>query len=308
MPRRPDLGLTLAALLCAGLQGSAAPVFPAGFLSAFRWVTDDPLLGGMSAIEVSDDGSRFVALSDRGAATEGRFLRDAAGVITGIEAPPMRLLKGEAEAPLKTARADSEGLAWAADGTLYVSFEGVARVLAYDGIAASARNLPRPGEFRGLQENASLEALAIAADGRLFTLPERSGREDRPFPVWVFDGRWTQPFDIPRDGPFLPVGADFGPDGRLYLLERDFRGLGGFASRVRAFALGPDGFGPGEVLLQTDAGTHDNLEGLSVWQDAQGNIRLTMISDDNFKFYLRQEVVEYILPAAPGVDALPATN
>ncbi len=308
MPRRPGLGLTSAALLCVGLQGSAAPVFPAGFLSAYRWVTDDPRLGGLSAIEVSDDGSRFVALSDRGAVTEGAFLRDAAGIITGIDAPPMRLLKGEGEAPLKAGRSDSEGLAWAADGTVYVSFEGVARVLAYDGIDASARNLPRAPAFRGLQENSSLEALAIAADGRLYTLPERSGREDRPFPVWVHDGDWSQPFTIPRDGAFLPVAADFGPDGRFYLLERDFRGLGGFASRVRAFDLAPDGFGTGEVILQTDPGTHDNLEGLSVWQDAGGNIRLTMVSDDNFKFYLRQEVVEYVIPAALGVDALPVTN
>lgn len=308
MPRRPVLELTCAALLCVGLQGSAAPLFPAGFLASFRWVTDDPRLGGLSAIEVADDGLRFVALSDRGAVTEGVFLRDAEGRITGIEAPPMRLLKGEGEAPLRPGRSDSEGLAWAADGTLYVSFEGVARVLAYEGIDGSARNLPRPDAFRRLQENSSLEALAIAPDGRLFTLPERSGREDRPFPVWVFDGQWTQPFDLPRDGVFLPVAADFGPDGRFYLLERDFRGLGGFASRVRAFALGPEGLGQGEVILQTDPGTHDNLEGLSVWQDAGGSIRLTMVSDDNFKFYLRQEVVEYVVPAAQPVDAAPATN
>ena len=35
--------------------------------------------------------------------------------------------------------------------------------------------------------------------------------------------------------------ADFGPDGQLYLLERDFGWLAGFATRVRRFTLGPDG-------------------------------------------------------------------
>lgn len=38
---------------------------------------------------------------------------------------------------------------------------------------------------------------------------------------------------------------------------------------------------------------HDNLEGISVWQDPDGRIRLTMISDDNFMVFQRTEIVEY---------------
>lgn len=144
--------------------------------------------------------------------------------------------------------------------------------------------------------NGSLEALAIDASGRLFTIPENAPQEDQPFPVYRFDGDWTQPFGIPQKGDFLPVGADFGPDGRLYVLERNFLGLGGFASRVRAFEVTEDSLGEGETVLRTEAGAHDNLEGLAVWQDSKGRIRLTMVSDDNFKFYLRQEIVEYVLP------------
>ncbi len=292
----------MAVLLALGLQGSATARFPAHYLSSFRWSGDDPLLGGMSGIELSPDGARFVAISDRGAITRGRVLRDAAGRITGLDAPPLHRLKGAGEAPLAGLRADSEGLAWAPDGRLYISFEGAARVLVYDRADGSAQNLPTPAAFAGMQVNSALEALAVDAAGRLYTLPERSGRQDRPFPLFVFDGAWTQPFTIPRDGAFLPVGADFGPDGRLYLLERDFRGLAGFAARVRAFAIGPDGPGPAETVLETEAGTHDNLEGLSVWRDGAGALRLTMVSDDNFQFFLRQEIVEYVLP----VDAQPA--
>ncbi|MFZ1470335.1 MAG: esterase-like activity of phytase family protein [Paracoccaceae bacterium] len=295
--------MTSAVVLALGLQGSAAPTQPAGFLTAFLWSGDDIRLGGMSGIDLSPDGLRFVALSDRGAITEGRLIRDANGQITGIDAPPLHLLKGEAEAPLNRARADSEGLAWADDGTIYISFEGVARVLRYDAIDGSAINLPRPDAFRRMQENASLEALAIDRQGRLFTLPERSGAEDRPFPVYVYDGQWSQPYSIPRQGDFLPVGADFGPDGRYYLLERNFLGLRGFASRVRVFALGPTGFDAGQVVLETAPGTRDNLEGLSVWQDDQGRIRLTMVSDDNFIFYLRNEIVEYAIPVDGALGA-----
>lgn len=295
MQRRAGVGLTVAAFLLANLQGSAAPAEPAGFLSAFRWVTDDPLMGGLSGIEVSANGTRFVALTDKGAIAAGQFQRDSAGLIIGVEAGPFTLLKGDGEAPLRAGRTDSEGIAMAADGTIYVSFEGVARVLAYAGTDSAAVNLPRVEEFRGMQTNSSLEALAVDSAGRLYTLPERSGGEETPFPVFVYDGAWRQPFVIPREGAFLPVGGDFGPDGRLYLLERNFVGLGGFASRVRAFAVSGDSLGPGETVLETPVGTHDNLEGLSVWQDAAGNIRLTMVSDDNFKFYLRQEIVEYAL-------------
>ena len=62
-----------------------------------------------------------------------------------------------------------------------------------------------------------MEALAIQPDGTLLTMPERSGAEGRPFPVLRYrNDKWDQPFTISRDGDWLPVGADIGPDGRLY--------------------------------------------------------------------------------------------
>ncbi len=137
-----------------------------------------------------------------------------------------------------------------------------------------------------MQRNSSLEALAIDGNGWLYTLPERSGAEDAPFPVWRFrNGKWDQPFDLPRRGAFLPVGADFGPDGKIYMLERRFSGILGFASRVRRLTLGPDGVIDEQTVLESPTGRHDNLEGLAVWRDQAGAIRLTMISDDNFRFF-----------------------
>ena len=83
-----------------------------------------------------------------------------------------------------------------------------------------------------------------------------------------------------------------GPDGKLYVLERDFRGLRGFASRVRRYAFDDTGIGPPEPVLTTSLMQFDNLEGIAVWADGQG-IRITMISDDNFLFVQRTELVEY---------------
>lgn len=285
------------ALLVLGLQGSASQPPPAGFLSSFVWTMEDDNFGGLSGIEMADDGLSFLAISDRGTWTRGTLSRDGEGRITGIEATPMRFLRGRFEAPLDPNRNDSEGLAVATDGTVYISFESVARVLRYDRIDGPAANLLTPREFSAFQTNSALEALAIAPDGTLYTLPERSGDMDRPFPVWRYrDRKWDQPFGLRRDGGFLAVGADIGPDGRFYLLEREFHGITGFASRVRSFALSETGLSDERTEFASAVGTHDNLEGLSVWRDTGGAIRLTMISDDNFYFFQTTEIVEYRIP------------
>lgn len=296
MPKRPLRALTAGVFLGLGLQGSASQTLPAGFISAFSWQMDDDLFGGFSAIELTDDGLSFVAISDRGAFTRATILRDGNGHITDIVADPANLLRGKGEEPLEKRRNDSEGLAIATDGTAYVSFEGVARVLRYDAIDGPATNLPTPPEFARLQRNSALEALAIGPDGTLYTLPERSGEMTRPFPVWRFrNGAWDQPFALRRDGGYLPVAADFGPDNRFYLLERELHGFAGFSSRVRSFAVSDTTLSDERTELETGIGQHDNLEGLSVWQDGTGAIRLTMVSDDNFKFFQTTEIVEYSL-------------
>ncbi|MCB6177730.1 esterase-like activity of phytase family protein [Rhodobacter sp. Har01] len=305
MQNRARLGLTAALLLAASLQGAANPATPAGFVGKFVWSMDAPGFGGFSGLELSADGAAFVALTDRGRWTRGTIRRNAAGAIVGIDAIAPVLLKGRGEAPLKPFRTDSEGLAIAEDGTLFVSFEGWARVLRYAAFGGSAEILPSPEAFRDLALNASLEALAVDDAGRLYTLPEDTAGGTEDFPVFRHDPAtgWSQPFTVPREGGFLPVGADFGPDGRLYILERQFLGLGGFASRVRALdpatipkAGEATGRAAAATVLQTAPGLHGNLEGLSVWQDAAGDLRLSLISDDNFGFFLTTEIVEYRLP------------
>lgn len=90
------------------------------------------------------------------------------------------------------------------------------------------------------------------------------------------------------------MGADFGPDGRLYLLESGFNGLG-FRSLVRRFDVDEAGAHNETEFLRSGLGVHDNLERLAVWRDPQGRIRLTMISEDNFRFFQRTEIVEYVV-------------
>jgi hypothetical protein len=111
-------------------------------------------------------------------------------------------------------------------------------------------------------------------------------------------GKWDIPFSVPRRGRFLIAGADIGPDGRLYVLERDFWVLGGFSSRVRRFEIKGDTLENETEVMRSFAGKHDNLEGISVWRDATG-LRMTLVSDDNFSRLQRTEIVEYRLPLEP---------
>jgi hypothetical protein len=282
---------------------AGGPGFPGGrsaavLVGSYTWSQGGTGFGGFSGLEVTDDGEGFTALSDRGALVEGRFLRQD-GIVVGAETGPLRRLKDHEGEPLERLQKDSEGLAIDRHGRIYVSFEGEHRVWSYRNSEAWALKLPRHPHFDRMQNNSSLEPLAIAPDGALYTLPERSGRRLLPFPVYRFrDNEWTQPFTLPRRGEYLPVGADFGPDGRFYLLERHFSGIFGFRNRIRSFALDDTGLNDERELLETSTGTHDNLEGLAVWRDATGAIRLTMISDDNFRFFQVTQFVEYRLPTA----------
>jgi hypothetical protein len=295
MRRRTQLGLTLAVLVTLGLQSSAGAPMPEGLVGSFRWTIADAAFGGLSGIEVDEAGTAFVALSDRGAFLAGKLRRDADGRVDGVTDVVVTPVVGREGKRLRKARLDTEGLAVGKDG-IYVSLEGPAQVVRFKTIAGGGKALTAADDFAGLQRNSSLEALAIDADGALYTLPERSGRMDKPFPVYRYQDGWTQPFTIPRIGEYLPTAADFGPDGRLYLLEREFHGLLGFQSRVRRFVVEGDQIDAGETLLETAIGQHDNLEGLSVWRDADGGLRLTMISDDNFRFFQSTQIVEYAVP------------
>jgi hypothetical protein len=262
------------------------------YISSYLWTSDDPLHGGFSGLEVTADGTAFTAISDHGSIAHGQFLRHEMNMIERVTASTLNTLKSEKGDELHHHGQDAEGLAIADDGRIYVSFEGTHRVRKYAPSTSRATNMPRHPAFKALQSNSSLEALAITKSGDLLTVPERSGGETVPFPVYRFNGHeWDIPYTIPRRGNYLPVGMDIGPDGKLYLLERWFRGIG-FSSRVRRFDFGDDALTNEVSLLDTKLGAHDNLEGIAVWHDGT-SIRLTMISDDNFKAFQVTEFVEY---------------
>lgn len=289
--------IAVAAAAALGLNSSANPQSKAEYISSYRWTDDDAVFGGFSGFDLASNGVNFWTVSDDGIIIKAQLLRDQEnGRITGISAydlHPLQMIKG---GPVQQIDNDAEGLAVSEVGKIFVSFEGFHRVRQYDDVTSLAQNIPEHPDFRQMQNNSSLEALAIDQEGTLYTLPERSGHLSRPFPVYRLQGnKWDQPFSIVRRDAFLPVGADIGPDDKFYLLERHLNGIFGFQTRVRRFSLTDNGLRDEEELLVSSTGTHDNLEGIAVWRDVGGDIRITMISDDNFRAFQRTEIVEYRL-------------
>lgn len=267
------------ALLALALAG------PAGAEQA-RFAGAVPDVGpGLSGIALSADGARFTAISDRSGLIRGEILR--------VDGAPVALRRtGQAVLTRADGRraGDSEGLAIGADGTIHISYEGHPPALRRHGPDGAARaDLPIPPGFEDLPGNDGPEALAIGPDGALYMMPETRGRA----PLWrLRDGQWQKTMEIDLGAGYAPVGADIGPDGRLYVLGRRFAGLG-FASRI--LRVGLDGR-EATLVLDTAIGTHGNLEGVSVWRDGQGRLRATMVEDNNELPFLPGGIVEYILP------------
>lgn len=304
MRRRFAIPLALGlALFVAGTlwtHSEPASATMAQHLASRRWHIAERWFGGFSALDISPDGQNLLAISDRGYFVEGDLIRQSglpSGKIVDVQnLRTAKVLRKNGRYPKAPGLRDAEGVARLSSGALVVSFEGDHRLEQFASPGARPTALPALDAFEAMAPNAGVEALAVDASGTLFAAAERAVDTAENINVYALtQANWHLAFVLPREKQFQPVGADFGPDGRFYLLERGFNGLG-FRTRVRSFATSKDGAFDEKLLFQRGIGFHDNLEGLSVWRDDTGQIRLTMISDDNFRLIQRTEIVEYIVP------------
>ncbi len=143
---------------------------------------------------------------------------------------------------------DIEGIAYNGNSPYFFLFEAPAHVISINDVC-EIKELPNHPDFAKITRNRKLEALAIDANGALYTLPEVASHRVNGFQLYALkEGFWQVVAQVPSRGFFMVVGADFGPDNLLYLLERSDSPLG-FWTRVRRFDLAQDDLAE-EILLK----------------------------------------------------------
>lgn len=292
--------LCLPLFLLAALPAWSAPKL--AHLSSYHWVEKFEAHGGYSGLHLAPDGTGFVTVTDKGDYVTGDLLRHNNQIIgvrnvkSGFLKPPTWAKNTRPNGRPHPFDSNAEGLAVAPDGKIWVAFEGFHRLRVFDAIDGPAGGVEGHPHFKHFQSNAGLEALAVDAKGRFYTLPERSGKWTRPFTVYRLTGKtWETWAKLPRRDRFLPTGADIGPDGKFYLVERRFEYLQGFATRVRRFEMAETGLTNEETLLESPFRTYGNVESISVWTAKSGALRVTLLTDDNFSFLQKTQFHEFAI-------------
>lgn len=280
------------------------------FLGGIELSSPEPLFGAFSSIRFRDAQS-FIGVFDTGYWIEGRIQRDAGGRLAGLEAvrlAPLLDASGR-ESPSKYF-VDAESLAL--DGEhAFVGFEQRHRVLTYAPLADLGKALPSapiafPFDLNILHSNGGFESLVIApkgspVEGALVAITEKSFDENGNIYAAIVGGPLAGKFRVrPRDD-FEITDAAFLPGGDLLLLERRFSiatGVGMRLRRVEGASIRPDALVDGEILFEANYRSQiDNMEGLDAIPEADGSVRLIIVSDDNHSILQRTLMLEFRLAA-----------
>ncbi|MFT6227497.1 MAG: hypothetical protein ACJARE_001902 [Paracoccaceae bacterium] len=297
------LGLSLRPVVAA-LQGADG----LRLLSATELVSDQRAFGGFSGLELSADGSSMLAISDAGAWFAARLTRGG-DRLTGIDAlgwGPLHDPSGGVD--LRSEFRDSEGLAALPDGGWIISFEGEHRLTRFASPYAPEETLRQFHEEDGFGRNSGLEALALRPDATLLAVRENGAAGDLVQQALILapDGTTIRQIALPVPEGLRIVGADIDADGRLWTVQRGFSLLGGFFFALEVMDPDGGGYGTARRLGMVRGEGADNAEGLSVWRDGLGRVRLTAISDDNFFPLQRTILYEFVVERPDILTRVPA--
>lgn len=254
----------------------------------------DPRFGGFSALHLAANGRDVLLMGDRGILAALELTRGEDGQLSAAKRLSIRDLPGRRSRPLAGAERDSEGLAPAPNGDLFVSFEGVngGRIWRYPADLGAPSVVPTSPDFAGMGRNSGFEALALDPSGRLLAIPEEYDGDG--YPLWRRESKgWRIIGTLPKLGAYHPVALDHDSDGNLWLLERRFSFPMLFSSRLSRIEL--TSAPTRHIEWQSSLGAFGNLEGLSMGRDASGAHRATMVADNNNLAMLRSELVEVLI-------------
>ncbi len=247
---------------------------------------NDSRFGGLSALGISADGRRLVALSDGGHRFSARLVYDRAGNLAGLRDTDLGSIAGLDGRPLSSkADGDAESMAPGVEGEIIVAFERRHRLWRYRPGVTVPEPLPEPTEMSDLPFNHGVEALTLLADGRLLALSE--GKRGRDAVVgWISDRKgWSVLTYRAADG-FRVTGAATHPGGDVLVLERLFTLRGQNAIRLKRIAAAAIKAGArldGKTIAELRPPlTIDNFEGIEARRGPRGEVLVYLVSDDNF--------------------------
>jgi hypothetical protein len=259
-------------------------------------------------LHIEADGAHFITASDRGTWLRGRIVyRDGrpAGIADAETAP---ILGPDGKSTASRNWFDSESLTYR-DGALYVGIERVEQILRFnykrDGLLARGEPIPVPPDFKTLRNNQSLECLAAPPKGslhddKLIVVAEQSLDAAGNLRSFLLNGSDVVRFTVKRHDDFDISDCVVMPPNDLLLLERRFALMrGGLSMRIRRVPLASikaDAVVDGKNLIEADLGYElDNMEGIGLHRNADGETILTLISDDNFLPFQRTLLLQFAL-------------
>ncbi len=268
------------------------------YKGGIRLISDVKPFGGYSALIISNNGARMLALSDRAHWLEADLHYGAGGelaelsnaLISDVTGPSGRVLEGD--------YADSESLASRGDD-IFVGFELHNRIDVYqkaqDGAIVYSNGL---ADFPDgdIPKNKGIETIALLRGDRILALSEDAPAGEGLIKGWIVDSNGDlQDLAYAKHGAFSPTDAEGLANGDVIVLERAYSAITGVRARlvyVRGDEITQDAVLSGEELALFNMSSDiDNMEGLSVRETADGKIFLYIISDDNQNAVLQKTIL-----------------
>ena len=264
-----------------------------GFLNIDRNEKD---YGGFSGIVTQNGGSEALVVTDKSFFFVLELQRDEDDNLTGYSVVRKGQILSSKGERLNGRNTDSESIVVDENNNYYISFESNHRIMMHAEVEGKGVFVPKHPMFRKLSVNKGIEALAIDADNRLIAIPEKPPLGIPDIPIFrLQNNKWEIIKYVKINDNFLVTDAEILPQGLLLILERKFSWTQGFKTRFRLISLDKfDNTEPITVFTST-ANQFDNLEGVALWRDKKGEMRILTVSDDNFHPLQQSEIREFFL-------------
>lgn len=273
------------------------------FLSGFKLRANDKRFGGLSGLTLDPTGTTLYAVSDNGYWFSTHLQHETSGRLTALTEWQVAPLLTPDHRAVRGRFSDAEAVTRDHDGTFLVAFEGAHRIWRYPALPATFTTPPRsvtvPHELRSAPRNEGIEAMTVLTDGRVLLLAEKFINPDGSHKGWLIEAEQSSAINYFASPGFDPTDLATLPGGDVLVLERRYTIFSGPKARLQW--LSRTNLQAGASLRGQEIASFalplavDNFEGLAVHENANGEIILYMLSDDNYQFLQRTLLLQFRL-------------